>query len=181
MEQVHFAAQLAVVAFGGFFQHMQVCFEPFLIAKGAAIDPLQHGAVTVAAPIGASDGHQFEPISRDLACVLQMRATAQVLPVAVPIHAQRLIPGDAFNQLDLIRLAAILVVLDCDITFPNLGADLIALVDDLFHLLFDGAEVFGCEWLFAVKVVVPAVFDNRADSDLGLWPNLLHRTCHDMG
>ena len=49
---------------------------------------------------------------------------------------------------------------------PDLGADGFALVDDLFHLLFDRAEVFGRKRLFAVKVVVPAVFDHRADGDL---------------
>ena len=105
MEQVHFAAQFAVVAFGGFFQHMQMGFELFLVGEGHAIDALQHRAVAVAAPIGAGHIHQFERIRGHLACVLQMRATAQILPVAVPIHAQRFVAGNGVDQLDLVGLA----------------------------------------------------------------------------
>ena len=63
---------------------------------------------------------------------------------------------------------------------PNLGPDGIAFVNDLFHLLFDRAEVFWGEGLFAVKVVVPAILDHRADGDLGVGPDFLHGAGHDM-
>ena len=45
VEQAHFAAQLAVIAFGRFFQHVQMRFELFLAGKGATVNPLQHFAV----------------------------------------------------------------------------------------------------------------------------------------
>ena len=40
VEQIHLAAQLAVVAFGGFFQHVQVRFELFLASEGHPVDAL---------------------------------------------------------------------------------------------------------------------------------------------
>ena len=137
VEQVHLAAQLAVVALGGLFQHVQVRFELFLAGEGHAVDALQHCAVAVAAPIGAGDGHQLEGVARHLAGMLQVRATAQVLPVAMPIHAQRLIARDGVDQFYLIGLVVFGVEINRALTVPNLGGYGVALVDDLFHLLFD--------------------------------------------
>ena len=67
------------------------------------------------------------------------------------------------------------------VAFPDLGADGIAGVDDLFHLLFDGAEIFGSEGLFAVEIVIPAVLDDGADGDLHIGPDFLHGAGHDVG
>ena len=170
MEQVHFAAQFAVVAFGGFLQAVQVVFEAFFVGERGAVDALQHGTVAVAAPIGSRDRHQFERIGRHLAGVLQMRAAAQVLPVAVPIHAQRLVARDGLDQLDLIGLALVLVMRDCTGAVPDFGAHGLAFVDDLFHLFLNCGEVFGHKGLVAVKVVIPAVLDHRADGDLHVGP-----------
>ena len=142
VEQVHFAAQLTVVAFSGFFQHVQVRFELFLAGEGHAVDALQHFAVAITAPVGTCDGHQFEAVTGHLTSVLQVWATAQVLPFAVPIHAQRFIPWDTFNQFNFVRLAAIFVVFDRNIALPDFGAHGVAFVDNLFHLFFDGDQVF---------------------------------------
>ena len=42
-----------------------------------------------------------------MAGVLQVWAAAEVLPIAVPIHAQRFVAWDALNQFDFVRLVAI--------------------------------------------------------------------------
>ena len=113
--------------------------------------------------------------------MLQMRAAAQVLPIAVPVHPQWLITWNGLDQLDLIRLAGVCVMLDRAAPVPNLGAHWIALVDDFFHLLFNRAQIFGGEGLGAVKVVIPAILDHGADGNFGVGPDLLHRAGHDMG
>ena len=59
VEQVHFTAQFAVVAFGGFFEHVHMRAQLFLVLERHAVDALQHGAVAIATPIGTGDGHQF--------------------------------------------------------------------------------------------------------------------------
>jgi len=70
----------------------------------------------------------------------EVGAAAQVLPLAMPVHAQGFITGDALDQFDLIRLTIALV-------------------------MGDGAR---------------AVPDYRADGDLGIGPDFLHRTGHDV-
>ena len=170
VEQVHFAAQLAVVTLCGFFQAVKMLLEPFFVGKCSTVNPLQHCAVAIAAPIGTRDGHQFKPVCGDLASVLQVWATAQVLPVAVPIHAQRLVTWDAFNQLDLIWLALVLIMRNRAGTVPDFGPHRLTPIDDLFHLFFNGRKVVGHKCLFAVKIIIPAVFDHRADCDLHVRP-----------
>ena len=66
------------------------------------------------------------------------------------------------------------------IPFPHLGAYRVALVDDLLHLLFDQAEIFGGERLCAVEIIIPAILDHRSDGDLHIGPDLLNRAGHDM-
>jgi hypothetical protein len=139
------------------------------------------GRFAVAAPIGARHGHQLERVGGKLAGVLQVRATAEVLPVAVPVHAQRLIARDRLDQLDLVGLVVGLVELHRAVALPDLGGDGIAAVDDLAHLGLDLAEVLGGEGLGAVEIVIPAVFDHGADGDLHVGPDFLHGAGHDMG
>ena len=44
----------------------------------------------------------------------------------------------------------------------------VVLLDDLLHFLLDGGQEFGREGLVHVEVIVEAVFDGRADGQLGL-------------
>ena len=181
VEQVHLAAQFAVVALRGLLQHGQMGLEFIAVQEGGAIDALQHRAIAVAAPIGAGHMHQLEGVGGHLPGVLQMRPTAEILPVAVPIHPQRLVAGDRVDQLDLVGLVIRLVMRDGAGAVPDFGGHGVALGDDLAHLLFDHGKVFGGEGLCTVEIVIPAVVDHRADGDLDGGPDLLHGAGHDMG
>ena len=55
MEEVHLAAELAVVALLGFLELMQVGVELVLGRPGGAVDALQLRLVGIAAPVGAGD------------------------------------------------------------------------------------------------------------------------------
>ena len=169
-----------MVAFFGFGALVQIRVEVFLVAEGNAVDALQHLVVAVAAPIRARNAGQLKAILRDLSGMGEVRPPAEVLPIAVPVHAQRLIAGNAVDEFDFVRLVVVFVVLDGAITFPDLGADRVFRADDLAHLLFDLFEVFGGEGLFAVEVVIEAVFDDRPDGNFGVGPDLLDRPRHDM-
>ena len=57
MEQVHLAAELAVVALLGLFDLLEIGVELLLLGEGGAVDAGQHRVVAVAAPIGARDLH----------------------------------------------------------------------------------------------------------------------------
>ena len=69
VEQVHLAAQLAVITLLRFFQTMQVILEVLLGAESHAVNTLQHRVFTVTAPIGSGNAHQLETIARNLAGV----------------------------------------------------------------------------------------------------------------
>ena len=181
MEQVHLAAQLAVVALGGLLQHGHVRLEVVAVAEGHAIDALQHGPRRIAQPIGPGDMGQLEGVGGQLPGVLQMRAAAQVLPVAVPVHAQVLTLRDAVDQLQLEGLVRRLVMGNRAVAVPDLGADGFAGVDDLLHLGLDRAQIVGGEGLCPVEIIEPAVIADRADGDLDVRPDRLNRAGHDMG
>ncbi len=181
MEQVHLAAQAAVVALFGFFQESQMRLEVIAVFERDPIDALQHRAVAVAAPICACEFHQFKRISGQLPCVLQMRATAEVLPIPVPIHPHGLIFGDHPNQFYLIWFACCFVMGDCACAIPDFCAHGIAGVDDLFHLRLNPTQIIWGEGLFAVEIVIPAIFDDGADCHFYIWPDFLNGARHHMG
>jgi hypothetical protein len=94
VEQVHLAAQLAVVALFGFLQHVQVAFKVSLAGPRGAIDAGQHLVVRVTAPIGAGHLHQLE-CRTNLPRGCHVRTTAQVEPVALVINLQSCSSGIA--------------------------------------------------------------------------------------
>src|SRR3546814_17574841 len=62
MEQVEIAADLAVVAALGLFEHVQVGVLVVFGGPGRDVDALEHLVVAVAAPIGAGHFHQLEDL-----------------------------------------------------------------------------------------------------------------------
>ena len=62
VEQIHLAAELAVVALLGFLDLLEIGVEFLLLGEGGAVDARQHFAVGIAAPIGAGDLHQLERV-----------------------------------------------------------------------------------------------------------------------
>ncbi len=174
MEQVEFAAELAMVALLGFFDLLQVGVELFLLGKRRAVDPRQHRIVAVAAPIGARDLHQLERVA-DLAGRGHMRAAAEVEPVALVIDLDRLVAGNGVDQLDLEVLALVAKYLFGLLAIPYFLGEGFVARDDLAHLLFDRGEIFRRERLVAEEIVVEAVLDHRADRHLRARPQRLHR------
>ena len=139
VEQFHLAAKFAVVALGGLFQHGLVGLQIVAVFEGKAVDALQHRAGGIAQPIGPRYVRQLERVGGHLAGVLQMRATAQVLPCAMPIHPQVFAFGNAVDEFDFKGFATLLVIGKRAGTVPCFGAHGVAGVDDLFHLGFNRA------------------------------------------
>ena len=106
VEQVELLADAPVVALLGLLQARQVLLELLLVGPGRAVDPLQHLVARVAAPVGARDFHQLERL--ELAGARHMRAAAQILPIALPVQADRLVDGDRGDDLGLVMLAELL-------------------------------------------------------------------------
>ena len=75
-EEAEVSAQLTVVSLGGFFEAVEVGVEGVLGLEGGAVDALEHGAVFVAAPVGAGDVQELE--GGHLAGGLYVGAVAEV-------------------------------------------------------------------------------------------------------
>ena len=197
-EQVKFGAQLAVVAALGLGDALLVGLEGVLGGPGRAVDALQLLVVLVAQPVGGRGPGQGEGVGDELG-VGQVRAAAEVAPDAVPALAVHVVvdgdvPGahfdvDAFTGVGGVVLLAqqfelVGLVLHgfAGFVLGNDAADeLLVLVDDLEHHLFQGLEVFRGERLGDVEVEVEAVGDVGADAQLGVGAQLLHCLGHDVG
>ena len=180
MEQVHLAAELAVVALLRLLELVQVGVELLLLGEGGAVDAGQHRVLGIAAPIGAGDLHQLEGVA-DLAGRGHVRAAAEIEPVALPVDLQVLARRNGVDQFDLEVLALVLEHALGLVARPDLLGEGFVAGDDLAHFLFDRRQVFRRERLVAEEVVVEAVLDHRADGHLGAGPERLHRLGHHMG
>ena len=160
-EKLKLLAQLAMVAFLGFRQTLEIGVQLLLVAPGGAIDALQLRVPGVAAPIGARDLGQLEGVA-DLGGGAKMRTAAEIVPVAMPIDRNVFARRNAFDQLGLVGLADVLEMLDRLVARPNFAAGGARLFDDLMHLGFDLGQVFRRERFGAGEVVIEAVLDGRA-------------------
>ena len=180
MEQVHLAAEPAVVALLGLLELLEIGVEVFLFLEGGAVDAGQHGIARIPAPIGAGHLHQLEGVA-DLGGRGHVRAAAQVEPLALLVDVDLLVRRDGVDQLDLEHLALVGEHALGLVARPHFLGEGFVAGDDLAHLLFDGGKIFRRERLVAEKVVIEAVFDHRTDGDLGARPQGLHRLGQHVG
>ena len=107
-----------------------------------------------------------------------MRPFAEVYELAVLVEADSF-TFDAVDQLQLVRLAgeefARFVLADFAVD------ELLVALDRAAHAAVDLAQVVGRERLRQVEVVVEAVVDRGADSELRPFHQLQHGLRHDVG
>ena len=104
MEQVHLAAQLAVVALLGLFQGRHIGLQILVAGPSRAVNPRQHRVLRITPPIGPGDLHQLEGVA-NLARRGHVRAAAQVYPAALVIELDVLIARNGIDQFNLEILA----------------------------------------------------------------------------
>ncbi len=179
VEQIHLAAEFAMVAFFGFFQHFQISLEVFFVRPGRCINTLQHFLGRVAAPVCACDFHQFEGVT-DFAGGGYVRPAAEIRKCSLTIQRNRFVFRQVFNNFGLIMLTHVFEVFDGLVTRHDDTFELFVAFDDFMHFSFDFFKVFGRKRFFARKVVIKAVFNGRADGNLNVGPQLLDRLRHDM-
>ena len=179
VEEIKLFADAAVVAFFRFRLLQQVLVEGFLVGKGDAVDALQRFAAGIAAPVGAREFGQFECL--DVPHVRHVRPTAHINVFLVVIEA---------NFLD----AVVEVVNEADFEiFVTLVKGLARLGDgrphffhrvtgrcQLFHARFQFFQIFRGKAVFAVDIVVEAVFDHRPDDHFRVRPQLFQRVAEQV-
>ena len=164
MEQVQLAAELAVVALLGFFDHAQMVLQVFLGGPGRAVNTLQHGVAVVATPIGACHFHQLEVLEPPGAG--HVRAAAQVFKSALAVQAHVFARWNAADDLGLVVLAQPAEVGDGFVARQHAALNRFVLARQLGHAPLDRRQVFWREWALKGEVVEKTVFDHRANGHL---------------
>ena len=179
VEQIEFAAELAVVPLLGLFQHGQVLLQIFFAGPGRAVNALQHFIAVVAAPISTGHFHQLEMF--ELAGAGHVRATAQVFKRAFAVQRHVFIGGDAGDDVGFVVLAQTLEISHGFVARQNTAHHGLIKKRELRHFLFDGFQILGCERTRIREVVEKTVFDDRADGDLRFWEQGLHGIGQQVG
>ena len=176
-EEVELLAQPPVVALARLLEPVEVGGEVLLLEPRRAVDPLQHLAALVAAPVRPGAVQQLEVLEpsgrRDV------RAAAEVLKRAVGVDGDHFVVAELADPLELERVvgeAAVGLRAVHDLALEGVVA-----LRHLGHLLLDRLEVLRRERPGHVEVVVEAVLDRRAEPDAGAGEELAHRGGHDVG
>jgi hypothetical protein len=166
---------LAVVAALGLLEEVQVGIELLFIEVGGAVNALQLGAGRVGAPVGTRHLEQLDGL--DEAGVGHVGPAAQIGEFAL------LVDGDgAFRQLlDHLELVGLVLVERQGLGLGDLPAANRELgFDQFLDLGLDAGEVLLRDRRH-VDVVVEALFDHRADGELGLRVKPQDGLGHDVG
>ena len=179
MEQIHFFAELAVIAFFGFFQHFQISFQIFFVGPGRCINALQHLFAGIAAPISAGNFHQFECIA-DFSGRRNMGTAAKIGKVTLSVKGNNFIFRQILNNFGLIMFSHIFEELDGFVTRHNNSFDLFVTFNDFVHFLFDFGKILRRKRFFAGKIVIKAVFNSGAYGNLNVFPQFFDGFGHHM-
>ena len=167
-----------MIALLGLFEHREVLLQLFLRRPRRAVDALEHFVAMVASPVGAGHLHQLEVL--ELAGGRHMRPAAQVFECAFAVQRNVFTGGNARNDLGLVVLADVLEMRHGLVARQHAALDLLVLLRELAHLGFDRHQVLGREGPLVGEVVVEAVLDHRADRDLRVGKEILHRIGEQM-
>ena len=170
MKQVEFAAQFAVVALLGFFEHGEVLLQLVLAGPGGAVDALQHLIVAVAAPIGARHFHQLEVL--ELTGAGHVRPTTQIFKTTLAVQRHVFTAGNAGDDFGLVFFTHAHEMGHSFIARQHAAHHGFVFGGKLTHLFFNGDQIFGREGTFVRKIVIEAVLDHRANRDLGVGVQL---------
>src|SRR5690554_6020302 len=110
VKQRQLLTNFTVITLFSFFETLQILLECFLIAPGSTVHTLQHLVARVAAPVGTSHTSKLEGF--ELASLWHMRSTTEVYELTLTIEGQRLIAGNAFNNVYFILLAHLIEHVD---------------------------------------------------------------------
>ena len=178
VEQVQALADLAVVAFLGFFDALDVSRQLLLISPGSTVDPLQLLVLRIAAPVGAGQLGQLERLEETR--VRHVRATAHVDVFFVVVQAHGLLVRHVFHQAQLVVFATSGEHVDHFGARCDLLDHVIIFFDQRVHALLDRGQVIRSKRTLVSDVVIEALVNDRADHHLSCRIQLLDRMANQM-
>src|SRR5579885_1486926 len=176
-KECEFLAKLAVIALLRLFKLPEIVIEVFLRKPGRPIEPLEHWAVFVAAPVGPGHAHQLE--RADLSRAFHMRPPAKVQkwPLLVDAH---LGIGQILNNLHLVRLIALFEVLERFFARPFALYKGMVLSDTFGHAPLDLWKIIGRKRAGQLHIIIEAILDSRANRKFGIGEDALDSLRHHM-
>ena len=178
-EQLHFLADLAVVALARLGLLLLPLGQLFGRAEGHAVDAGEHLVLAVVLPIGAGLLRDLEGLER--LGVGQVGSEAHVDILALLVEAELALLSQVVHVLELVLLAALFHQLFRILAVQDEGLDRQVFLDDLLHFLFDRLEILRRELRLAeVHVIVKAVLGGGAVGEIRLREQALDRLGHDV-
>ncbi len=179
-EEFHLFTNLAVVATLGFFNHLKVFVEQFLLGEADAVDAGHHGALFIAAPVGGAYGGYLDGL--DGGCGKEVRTTAKVGVGTLGVCGDVAV-FEIFDEFVLVGLSSVAEELECIGFGDILANEGFFLLYEFGHLLFNLGEVgFADGYAFGGhNVVVESAFDGGSDAKLHAGPEFLHGFSHQVG
>ena len=188
-EELHLAAEFAVVAPFGLLQHGEVGLHFGLLLEGRSVDPLQLGVPFVAFVVGARHMGEFE--GADVARSHHVRARAQVDEVPVGVERNLFVLGNPREdvQLELAgdfplpkrRQPPLRRQLHRLVPGHHLALEHVVGFDLLAHFLFDTRKILGSDPVAQLHIIIKPVVHRRAGRKLGIGPDLGNGGCQHMG
>jgi hypothetical protein len=183
-EEVELSAEPAVIASLGLLEPDEVRLQVVPGRPCRAVDPLEHRADLVTAPVRPGELHELERAQP--AGGGHVRTQAQIRPGAVAVDAHgvagrdlALLLPDGCDDLALERLVGEalerLIALDLFTDERLVGRH------DLGHARFDRLQVLGPERPWQLEVVVEAVLHRRSDAERGVREQVEHRLGQHVG
>ena len=160
-EQSQFFAEFRMVAFLRLFQHGEIRVHLVLFRKSGAVDTREHFIFFVAAPVSARNTGEFKRL--DLARARKMRPAAEVGETPLFVERDLRVLGKVFNEFDLILFRIFGHEFDRLRAGQRKAFQGKIALDDLFHFLFDLAEVLLRDGRGKIDIVIKSVFDGRPD------------------
>ena len=166
-EQIKFFPKFTVVTFFGFFTHLKIVLQIFLVKPSCTIDPLHHSIVAISTPVCTSNVKKMEDL--DTTCRWDVWATAEVYVLTLTVDGQATcIFRVFFNQFQFVR-----------IVFEDFTRFILSyfftnrwevFLHNFLHFFFDTRKIFVRDLThLVVRIVVEAVFDSWADTQVNIW------------
>ena len=172
MIQIELLTDFTVIAFCSFFQTLQIGIQLFLVSPGCAIDTLQHFVFCITTPVGTGGFLQFEVVAETH--IRNMRATAHINIFFMMIQTRFVITGNIFIQNgNLVGFTTGFKYIAGFLPAHCFFNDVVVFLCQFQHPRFQRLNVFFCQHLIQIYIVVKAVINNWSDSHFGLWPQLL--------
>ena len=178
-EEVHLAADLAVVAALGLLEHLEMLHELVLRGERGAVHTGEHLVRAIGLPVSTRYARKLEGL--EPLGVGKVRSHAHVDVVTLLVEGDAGVFGQVADVLDLVLLAPLLHEGDGFFARQLEHGELQILLHDATHLVLDGGQIVLGKGLVAqIDIVVETALSSGTVGEVGFGVQALDGLRHDM-